>query len=501
VTDQLQVLLSRKEFLSLANRAGFELSEADLAQLVRRNLLRPAHGKSFHLLHLMVLVHYFEAVRPTRHPWAAVAPELTLQDITQQSRQCHDLVAQLLDEEATPDDDELSQWVSLARAHAEKINPFGPLADVVVLLGDEARSELRGDGLLYVRLVELADALAGKDAPEASEDQLTQQIDLEESSEPGEHSEPQGLFEPDDETATEPEEIALEPDDEDEDAPNPFSRQRSEVTARTADLQNRLDQLRSHDKEVARKRGQTPDEPSQVVGQPSETGREAPENVHERIEELNRLRETYLGEQRWEDLAELYEDGIELFVEPIERQQVFLTLAMLYEVKLKRPEAAFEKFASAYREKGTQKARDKAFEGLQRLGRQSSLHARYIDFLEELADSVEDEGLGDFFVELFSRRLPDPVFEPMALQAARHHVDRGEVGLAMEYYEQLLERLPEHEVAFHSLAQLYEDAGRYARLIELYEAKTEVLGGAAPASLVSELERIQQLAQPATASE
>jgi tetratricopeptide (TPR) repeat protein len=396
-----------------------------------------------------------------------------------------------------------------------KINPFGPLTDMVALFGDEGRRALRGDGLLYICLRELAEELeelvsgeVDADQDLADEDQTDQDQADEDQTDEDEQLTQTVEFDADSEPSIEAEQPESEPENEvdetdetdDEDASNPFSRKGSQVTSRTRDLQSRLDQLRSHDKEIARQRGQTPDEPSEAVA-PGENQRDEPENLHERIEELNRLRERYLGEQRWEDLAQLYEEGIELFVEPVERQQVFLTLAMLYEVKLKRLDAAFEKFVAAYLEEGTQKAKDKAFEGLQRLGRQSALQVRYVGFLEKLADRVETDKLGDFYVELFEQSLPDPVFEPMAVQAAHHHVDCGEVGMAMEYYEQVLDRLPEHEIAFHSLAQLYEDAGRLTKLLELYRAKTKALGQAAPASLQSEIERIQVMAQAAVATD
>jgi hypothetical protein len=446
VADQLQVLLSRQEFLSLVNRAGFDLSEADLAELVRRNLLRPISQPAlkeparkeqeegvgtFHLLHLFVLARYFEAVRPTRHPWGAVAPDPTLQDVTRESRQCHDFVVALIDQEAPLDTGLASQWAASARAFADEINPFGPLTDVVGLLGQHGRGELRGAGLLYVRLFELAeqlDAIAvsessdkGKsveDQPEPEQQEPEQQepdpqdveIELTEqipSDEYDEHGEP-----------------AFEADDDEDDGTNPFSHQKSEVTARTENLENRLDQLRSHDKAVARKRKKTPDKPADTVptdtvpepGQPAQApaqppAREAPDNLHQRIEELNRLRETYLAEQRWDDLAELYEDGIKLFVEPVERQQVFLTLAMLYEVKLKRLESAFDKFVAAYRESGTSTATNKAMECLQRLGRQPSIQGNYAEFLEaELSSDRLDDACRAKFTAKLERiqALPEP---------------------------------------------------------------------------------------------
>ncbi|QDG49917.1 tetratricopeptide repeat protein [Persicimonas caeni] len=538
MADQQNQLLSSDKFLALANRAGLTLSEADLAQLTRRNLVR-AHEvsetreKLFHPLHLYLLVRYFEAVRPVRHPWTTVAPELTLQDIAERARQYRDVVSKLVAEEPVHCD----ALVDEIRDYAQSLDPFGPLASVVGQLRAEALTSLRGDGALYVQLIELVEHLSdasvpedtdesvdvsddsdADDAPEeavdvaeavelADDPAVTQQMVLEEESEafepePIEESEafePELIeeseaFEPEpieeSEPAFEPEPIEEpEPGAEDENAGrNPFTRESSEVTTRTKDLQSRLDRLRSHDKEVARKRGQTPDEPVDSVGaDEAEVSDDSADDLHSRIGELNRLREQYLAEQRWEDLADLYEEGIELFVDPVERQQVFLTLAMVYELKLKRLSPAFDRFVAAYLEEGTQAGKEKAFEGLQRLGRQPAIEQRYVEFLEEQLAGGE---LG---------QLPDEIFEPMAVRAARHHADLGEVGLAMEYYERVLDRLPEHEVAFHSLAQLYEDAGRMARLLELYETKVARLGKDAPTSLRSELARVENMVGAASA--
>lgn len=540
MADQYKHLLSRTDFLTLANRAGFTLSEADLAQLTRRNLVRPHDGNAageprFHLLHLYLVALYFEAVRPIRHPWTTVAPEMTLQEIAARARDYRDLVSKLVAGEAV-EGDELAGEI---REYAQSINPFGPLASVVGQLRREALAELRGDGVLYVQLIELVELLGCPEAPVASELEpareaepddeqergavpteefasmteeiasmededdiaVTQTVVLDEESETiepelaeeSEAFEPEPIEEPNDE----PEEV---PNDEPEvSSRNPFTREDSEVTTRTQDLQSRLDRLRSRDKEIARKRSQplsgavddavddAGDDAGDELAEAAASEGDEPDELHARIAELNQLREKYLAEQRWEDLAELYEDGIELFVDPVERQQVFLTLAMVYELKLERVTPAFERFLAAYLVEGTRAGKEKAFEGLQRLGRQPAIEARYVEFLEEQLAGGE---LG---------QLPDEIFEPMAVRAARHHADLGEVGLAMEYYERVLERLPEHEVAFHSLAQLYEDAGRLTRLMELYRAKIARRGPEASASLRSELSRIEEMAGAATA--
>ncbi|AWV89817.1 hypothetical protein [Bradymonas sediminis] len=270
-----------------------------------------------------------------------------------------------------------------------------------------------------------------------------------------------------------------------------------------------------------------------------------------RTDRLNQLREIYLAEQRWEELVALYEDGLDLFVDPVDRQRVFLTLALLFEVKLKRSPAAFEQFERAYVVGGDPAGRAKAFEGMQRLGRQSAVQSRWAEFLEaelssealpaaaraelqrhlalvlhslgsqqrafytytafladarpdqldehafdeleRLAEDVGKEELGDIYADLLAHALPDETFESMALRAARHHADMGEVGLAMEYYERVLARFPRHEVAFHSLSQLYEDAERWVPLRALYETRIALSAPETSGALRSELERIEAL--------
>jgi hypothetical protein len=681
VSESKQELFSRDEFLRLANQAGFRLTEADLAELVRRKLLRGWEPRGarrpqahFHRLHLFVLTRYFDAVRATRHPWGVVAPSLTLQEIAGKARECRELVNLLVEdgEEASdaggeqddapamsPDELKmLAEWAAALRERAEELNPFGPLVEFTALMSREALNELRGDGLLYVAFAQMADALEelaprevvepqeseppeseqnvddrqGQEVePQPVEEQAVEVQSVEEQSveeqsveereaerQPAEHSAEHSVeqltteMQPDvswaddevtefdlslAERASEDAEPSSEGDAEEKpDADgNEFSRDHSQATARTMDLQNRLARLRSDDEEAARSRGLTPDSSEAVGGDSAEDQSAEEESAEEetieeesapqvlvdevsveeveegdlieagepeeasdpndglraRTERLNELRQTYLAEQRWEELAELYEDGLELFVDPTERQQVFLTLALLYEVKLKQLAPAFDRFMAAYGAGGGSQGEQKAFEGMQRLGRQAALQAKWVEFLEsqlndeelsvggradlqrhlalalhacgqvqrafftytaflaearpeqvderalddleKLASGVDVEALGDFYADLLGHSLPDEVFEPMALRAARHHADCGEVGLAMEYYERVLERLPDHEIAFHSLGQLYEDSARWVRLKGLYEARIKRKGESAGAALRSELERIEEL--------
>ena len=89
-------------------------------------------------------------------------------------------------------------------------------------------------------------------------------------------------------------------------------------------------------------------------------------NTAARIQELNRLRQVYLTEQRWEELVDLYEEGLELFVDPAELQTVYLVLATLYETKLGNVQRGVECFAKAFEVKGGE-GRKKAMKSLERL--------------------------------------------------------------------------------------------------------------------------------------
>ncbi|RVU44921.1 hypothetical protein EA187_10310 [Lujinxingia sediminis] len=187
-------------------------------------------------------------------------------------------------------------------------------------------------------------------------------------------------------------------------------RRASQPTERTRDLNERLARLRSDLSEA-----EEPPPPAVESGEVSEEPTAPTEDLAARIAILNEQRERYIKEQAWEELAALYEDGIELFSAPAERQQVFLVLAMLYEVKLRQKEQAFDAFARAFAERRAEAGRAKALEGLQRLGRAASLHQRYVEWIQtQLStplDDTEREGLQkELSLALFSDRQYQKAF-------------------------------------------------------------------------------------------
>ncbi len=118
----------------------------------------------------------------------------------------------------------------------------------------------------------------------------------------------------------------------------------------------------------------------------------AGEELAEKIAELNRLREQYLAARAWSQLVDLYEDGIGLFVDSNERQQVYLVLATLYEVKLGEKGRAMDAFIRAFSEVGTETGTSKALAGMMRLGPDPEVYQGYVTSLEEqLAGELEEE--------------------------------------------------------------------------------------------------------------
>ncbi len=187
---------------------------------------------------------------------------------------------------------------------------------------------------------------------------------------------------------------------------------------------------------------------------PSYTG----EELSEKIAELNRLREQYLAAQAWSQLVELYEDGIDLFVDSNERQQVYLVLGTLYEIKLKEKGRAMDAFIRAFGEVGNQAGTDKALAGMRRLGPSPEVHDGYLASLEEqLAGDLED---GD-------RRYLQR-FHALALYGA------GEYQRAFLLYASMLAENPDENVNPQSLADL-ELLGAEVDIEELLDFYHDIL--------------------------
>lgn len=277
---------------------------------------------------------------------------------------------------------------------------------------------------------------------------------LDEDSEPSSVSEASEADEQESELAEESSDPILLTEEKSapEEAPGPARafRRASQLTERTRALNERLARLRSDLSEAE----ETP--PPAVE---AEAGGEitAPgDDLAARIAILNEQRERYIKEQAWEELAALYEDGIELFGAPAERQQVFLVLAMLYEVKLRQKEQAFDAFARAFAERRAEAGRAKALEGLQRLGRAASLHQRYVEWIQtQLSTPLADEEREGLQKELALALFSDHQYQKAFLCYASFLADDPERNINPGNLAQL-SRLGEY-VEGEEVAAFYQD--------------------------------------------
>ncbi len=278
---------------------------------------------------------------------------------------------------------------------------------------------------------------------------------------------------------------------------------RTEKTGRTKSLMARLSEIR--DRKA-----------------PEAKSDEAAEDIASQVEELNKLRETLFKEQRWKELAELYEERIDLFEDPDQVQQIYFALATIYEAKLKKPRRAFENFVFAF--EASENNRERAFEGIQRLGRKPDMtnsfqswledqsnreisaelkakikseiardlaktgeHQRafltlaatllndpnaidnaVLDQMEEMTLNIGDEDLDTFFNDVLEHDdLDTEVQERVAIRAANSYMSRNQNLHAIRYFRLALDAKPDNELAFANLARLYQAEGSWTDLVEL----------------------------------
>ena len=162
--------------------------------------------------------------------------------------------------------------------------------------------------------------------------------------------------------------------DSDQSRENPFSREEAAArTGRTRALLERLEEIKA----------QKSDEPGAVS--PDAT-------LEEKVNELNQKREQLIRAQDWGGLVNLYESRIDLFEEPIDRQQVFLTLATLYELKLSDHANAFAAFSIAF-SIDVPAGQLKTLDSLRKIGIRPDVLSPYIEWLEKHLGSVNDDEL------------------------------------------------------------------------------------------------------------
>lgn len=268
-------------------------------------------------------------------------------------------------------------------------------------------------------------------------------------------------------------------------------------------------------------------EPDKKLEEAPEEEPNSPEEIARQIEELNRLRETYIQTANWPALAALYEERIELFEDPAEREQIHLALGAIYESKLQQPRIAFDSYLAALDSNGP--ASEKAFEGLRRTGRHPDSRSSYISWLEKnlnnskrsvlqrrelqteftgllkdrgegqrafllyaafLAGNPEEnlaadtlahledlgadqgeDGLDEFFADILESTSNPRVLELVGLKAAMSFLSRGQNLHAIRYLRKVLEAAPNNEVAFSNLSRLYEAEQNFGELAQIIRAR------------------------------
>lgn len=259
------------------------------------------------------------------------------------------------------------------------------------------------------------------------------------------------------------------------------------------------------------------EEPPADDAQPAELTAEeieVPVDLAERIRELNLKRETYMREQNWTGLVALYEEGIDLF-EGNERQQVLLTLAKLYELKLERSEQAFDNLSRAFSLGGGAKVLSKILEAMRRLGDErftpwvearldddelpdearvavqrhramrmreegnperafltyasyladnpaSRMSERALELLHELVEGIDEGELWAFYDDIIEQSEDDDWAAHIAHGAGMCALERGDTAAAIRYLERALEVAPGNETYFLILTQLYDEGRRFA---------------------------------------
>lgn len=326
-----------------------------------------------------------------------------------------------------------------------------------------------------------------------------------------------------------------------EDRKNPFSREESS-TGRTKALLDRLEAIKAQ-------RGDE-DEPSEDgAAQGAAPAAESPSkdtrNLQEKVNELNQLREQLIRAQDWGGLVALYEGRIDLFEDPPDRQQVFLTLATLYELKLEDQENAFRCFHEAFSipvEAGQKKTLDslrkigirpdvvenwvtwlkehlescppslrqamqrdlgkaqaaaghpqRAFLGFAAYLSESPddrIDAGALDFLDELSLGVDDEELGNFYDGILENDTTPATRFIVALRAGMFFLGRNEPHHALRCFRQAFDADPTSDIAFGNLSRLYEKEENWGDLRSLIARKLTTAEGEEAERLRRELGRV-----------
>lgn len=246
-----------------------------------------------------------------------------------------------------------------------------------------------------------------------------------------------------------------------------------------------------------------------------------PASMAQKIQQLNQKREAYMREQNWDGLIRLYEEGIELF-ESQERQQVHLTLAKLYELKLGNSELAFENMTRAFELGGPRALREKILEAMRRSKGGGSAYASWLEsslqrsdvagdsqellqvawakllkstdpqraffsfasyiadrpserttpellaIFDSLGEGVGDQDVDDFYEDMLEQVEHGDGVARLASHVGMRALDAGNNTLAMHALARAYRSDPSREQLYHILTHLYEEEGAWAALSHVH---------------------------------
>lgn len=401
-------------FRQRANCCGLKVREVDLAQMVSRELISPWESSggesSYTPLHLYVVARYRRKATAVRHPWADVSGEAEFAEITELAKTTNRLLDVLNDEGPARIEEWMARYAVEVERFLAEIDPFGPMTEFFDLLKPDVVSEMQNSGRLYLELKRTHEAVAtrlreGRRAAESGKGDTQTMLMHDNEAMPDDEEDlraTQIIGDDDDEPQQPSTRDAIDRvvlaakqssvvEEEDSGGGEEDDGDDEDLAEDSQDVQVVELDVEPEDEESTESSGdgkRTVEQRVEALSQrpDDEGGPVPPPTPDERIAELNEKRRKFLDQKAWGDLVELYEEGIDLFSDPGQRQEIFLVLASIYEVKLRQKEDAFKAFAKAWDEGRDSTGAQKALEGIQRLGKSSGLHDRYLQWLEDQLD-------------------------------------------------------------------------------------------------------------------
>lgn len=496
------VKLRRGEFIGLARECGLEIRPEDIEQMSRRGLICPLgteESPRLTPLHLYVVARYLEAVRPIRHPWGTETPETTLDDVSALAREVETLLEAATGRaESTPTETFVTQRFDEIEAFLGRIDPYGPLGEVLELLKPEVVAETANAGRLYLEIRRAKRRLqqrlrAEPDRADRDEEQTRRTRELYDL-EPGDggagHSGEGPEAETDTEEAIEEVVSAAEDDDQQngegqgpppptEDIEVPGTDESDGRPMKSIQVTLEPDQDEQLEEESSEPIVLVEDDSGDVhVEQRDDEETDGsgpsvpPPSPAERREKFEQKRRELADDQRWEALVTLFDEHLEAVQDRGRRQKLLVELARIAEVKLRDRNRAFEAFSRAWElsEVGDDE-RERAFDGLQRLGKSSGFHDRFLQWLRDQLSEPADEGERaqlhkELARGLFADQQFDEAFESFASflrEAPVDHINRDMLNQLDRLGDQVE---PERVDEFYADLQARELDEETSRLVE-----------------------------------